>query len=1401
MKPKEKQVAGSTRRLPTRRRRPQTEYPSKVTSFPIVGIGASAGGLEAIKELLQALPVDTGMAFILIQHLDPTHESMGPEILSRATPMPVHEVKNGARVEPNQVYVIPPNFAMKLIHGVLSLLPLRTGPRGQSLVVDLFFQSLALDQKRKAIGVILSGAGSDGTLGLKAIKSEGGLAIAQDPKSAKYSGMPESAIKSGFVDLILPPKRIAQELARISKHPNIAARESMNTDTGLDDAGENKEGIEAEPIAALRVIFGLLRAHTQVDFSNYKHSTVMRRIQRRMIVRKSENIDAYAKYLKDNPKEVRALFSDLLIHVTEFFRDPDFFKALEDNVFTQLLKDRKAGQPIRIWVPGCSTGEEAYSIAISLLEFLDRAGAKIPIQIFATCIGEQVIQIARAAFYSKDIESAVSKERLIHFFEKVEGGYKITKAVRDLCLFSKHDVTSDPPFSKLDLVSCRNVLIYFSTVLQKRVMPIFHYALNPGGFLFLGKSESIGGLSNLFNVVDKDHRIFSKADIPTPIILRAPLSYEPDARVKPQRAPEQSMSGSGFQRDTERVALSRYAPPSVTVNADMEILQYLGRTAPCLEPGPGLASNNLFKMARQELVQGLRTTVQLAAKKNASASLEGLSFQVDGKRRTFNIEAMPTNPSAPLRQRNYVIFFEEVPSPPILKQAKGSKAGKKGKGFRDEESQQNAQLEKELSAAKESHSSMTEEFEAAQEELTSANEELQSTNEELQSLNEELETSKEELQSSNEELTTVNDELQTRNADLIVLSSDLNNVMNNVEIPIVLVGSDGRIRRFSPQAENVFNLIPGDIGRPITDFKLAFEVDLAAMISKAIKILSAQEFEVHVDNSRWIRVQVRPYRTVDDRINGAVIALVDITSLKDRLSESEAALKYASSVADTLALPLVVLDENLHFLSANQGFIKMFELVPHKDIGTDLMRVLGGKGWSILPLRKLLIEVIAEDRALIDFEIEHDFPDLGHRIMLLNARQIKWQGIMQKALLLSIDNITERKMLERSLERASQVKDEFLAILSHELRTPLTTILGWAQELRSAKTDPRIVENGLSIIEQSALVQGQLIDDLLDVSRIQAGKLSIDVRVIDLVKALDISVNSVRNLAEKKSILIEKDFTPSACMILADATRVQQIFWNLLTNAIKFTPRNGKIFVKLDIVESPNERLVQVRVCDSGIGIKSEFIPHIFERFSQEDSSMTRLYGGLGLGLGLVKSLVEMQDGSVAAESPGEGKGATFTVSLPLVPTDNIPILIVPKTIEPENPVRLDGIRVLVVDDDTSNRELFDMMLKSGGAEVRLAQSAAEARQISADFKPDILISDISMPTEDGYSLIRKIRQLDAEHGGKIPAIALTAYAAADDIRRVIDAGFSAHVAKPVEKATLFQTIANLVIKPGVRRE
>ncbi len=1392
-----------------------------LNEFPIVGIGASAGGLEAIKELLYALPADTGMAFVFILHLEPTRKSMAPEILSRATRMSVLEVKDGMRVEPNHVYMIPSNCDLALLNGVLSLPPRHGETRGPHMVIDTFFRSLAHDHKRRAIGVVLSGTANDGTQGLIAIKSEGGLAIAEDPNSAKFSGMPESAIASGSVDFVLSPKEIAGELARISKHPYLARScgdEATQTPSASNDNNESKD-IESGPDEAFHKIFAMLHTQMKVDFSNYKQSTIKRRIQRRMIVRKCENVEAYAKYLKGNPNEVKDLHGDILIHVTEFFRDPDCFKALQSQVFPKLLKNSTADLPIRVWVPGCSTGEEAYSLAILLLEYLSNAGFRRPIQIFATDISEDAIQKARKGVYPQSIESAVSKERLELFFEKVKDGYKIKKSIRDLCLFSKHDVTRDPPFSKLNLVSCRNVLIYFADVLQNRVIPIFHYSLNPDGILFLGKAESPGAFSKLFSLVNKTHKIFAKVNIPTPLILRTPvIANQPDVESTNQKSFQQPKSGAAFQREAERIAASRYVPPFVVINEDMDILQFHGRTVPYLEPASGLTSNNLFKMARQELLHDLRLTIGSVTKENAVARKEGLSFDVDGNRKTVNIEVVLGNPSALPGERNFLIFFEEVASLLLPKLAKGSTGIERGlkkgqKAALDKQGQRIIRLEKDLSASKDLQRSLAQEHETTQEELTSANEELQSANEELQSTNEELETSKEELESSNEELSTVNDELQSRNADLLILSSDLDNVMNNVEIPIVLVGGDHRIRRFSPKAENVFNLIPGDVGRPIADFKLAFEVELDAMILNAIKTLSPQEREVHVDKSRWIRVQVRPYRTVDDRVNGAIIALVDITALKEHLSESQTALKYATSVADTLALPLVVLDENLHLLSANQGFIKMFEIVPHKDIGTDLMSVLGGKGWSILPLRKLLSDVMTEDQELVNFEVEHDFPELGHRIMLLNARQIKWQNSVQKALLLSIDDITERKSLERDIlrakedaEHANATKDVFLATLSHELRTPLSAILSWAQLIQREKFAPEKLKHGIETIEQSAKTQGQLIDDLLDVARIQSGKLSTNFADIDACEPVRSAVDTVRAFAAKKHIVFEIELKLESEIVWGDSERLQQIVWNLLTNAIKFSANGGTVQVRVEPVEEECHKFVSIKVIDTGKGIKSDFLPKLFEHFSQADSGSIRTHGGLGLGLAIVHELTRMHGGTVRAESDGLGKGSTFTVLLPV------------KSGEPERTgeagasakkrigaeterPNLFGLCVMIIEDEPRTLEVLSEALVSFGAKTVLCASVAEALTAFEKSKPTILVSDIAMPGEDGYSLIRKIRELGPKKNGDIPSLALTAYATERDVKRALSAGFDSHMAKPFDTFRLGHVVAELAKKKFVDHE
>ena len=998
------------------------EAPPK--KFPIVGIGASAGGLEAFTSLLGALPTDTGMAFVFVQHLDPTHESLGPEILSRSTRMDVRQVEEGMRVEPNCVYLIPPNHNMVLSNCVLTLEP-RTLTRGQHLTIDSFFQSLAADQKGRAVGVVLSGAASDGTQGLKAIKAEGGLSIAQDPKTAKHWDMPKSAIAAGVVDLILPPDEIARELARIAKHPYIAAacESGSETQTESEVPVEDDKEDQDQPDAALRKIFAILRIYSRIDFSNYKHATLKRRIQRRMMVRRTDTLEDYAKYLREDSDEVKSLFNDILINVTEFFRDPESYKALVEQVFPQLTNKRSFEAPLRIWVAACATGEEAYSLAISLVEFLGESGAKFPIQIFATDVSEPCLKKARAGIYSESNLRGVSKERLKRFFDKVEGGYKINKSIRQLCLFSRHDLSGDPAFGKLDLITCRNLLIYFAVVLQKRVIPVFHYALNSGGFLWLGKSESTGTLSHLFTVLDKTHRLYSKANVQTPMTFRFPASsYLPYVPEVASQAPMPGKSTNDFERIADRIALSKYAPPSVVVNYDMEILQFRGETSPYLQFPSGPPSTNLLKMVRSDLLYTLRMTIHEARVQNRQARHEGLAFDLDGKRRKVGIQVVPANPHEPPNQRNFLIFFEEpapTPSPSKKKSGKGGAKADPKKKARSEQENRVAQLEQESSANKLYQQAMFEDFEATREELTAGNEELQSTNEELQSTNEELETAKEEVQSSNEELTTVNDELRDRNAELTVLMSDLNNILVSVDIPLVIVDGQRQIRRFTPSAARVFSFIGSDIGRPLSDIRNTFDLDLDEMVTEVVKSLVTLEKEVQDNKGHWMRLQIRPFKTIDNKIDGAVIACVDIDAIKRNLDVSDTALNYATSVADTVDLPFVVLGPHLLVKSANRSFYEYFD-VPKDKIKFSLFEVLGVHAEQMHKLATVLKDTLRSKTPFNKIEMAYESKTRGLRSLLLSGRQIHWIGTESEAVLVAFEDITERKLAAKKIKESEE---------------------------------------------------------------------------------------------------------------------------------------------------------------------------------------------------------------------------------------------------------------------------------------------------------------------------------------------------------------------------------------------
>ncbi|HUX89931.1 MAG TPA: chemotaxis protein CheB [Gallionellaceae bacterium] len=849
---------------------------STITPFPVVGIGASAGGLNAYSKLLKALPIDTGMAFVLVQHLDPKHASMLPELLGRTTLMPVIEIKDGMHVEPNSVYVMPPNYSLAILHGRLHLMP-RPDAQGKHLPIDDFLRTLADDLQSNAIGVILSGTASDGTFGLRAIKAEGGITFAQSEASCEYDGMPHSAIVAGHVDFILPPEEIALELSRIAKHPYL------QQEFRLPKEGES-------PLAgdSLNKIFVLLRTRTGNDFTYYKHATIRRRVKRRMVLNQIERMEDYVKYLQQQPKELDALFQDFLINVTSFFRDPETFEALKTEVFPQMLQGRGNVQPLRIWIPGCSTGEEVYSIAIALFEYLGENISGTRIQIFASDIDNKAVDKARAGHYPEGIRDNVTAERLQCYFVKTPEGYQICKSIRDICVFAVQNVIKDPPFSRLDLVCCRNLMIYLGAVLQKKVLHTFHYALSPGGYLMLGTSETIGSYAELFSLVDKKNKIYLKKSV----ALRMAYEFNATPYVAPTGGMETIASGRqspalNLQQEADNLILANYGPPGVIINQELQILNFRGQTGPYIEPAAGSASLNLLKMARQDLVMELRSVVHEAIKEHRPVRKDGVRIQQqDGAYRLVNLQVMPLAP-ANAAESFYLVLFEAA-SGPISAAKKAGKAGKSAAGSADESEAADPrdlrinELEHELFSNREYMQSIIESHEASNEELQSANEEIQSANEELQSTNEELETAKEELQSTNEELATINEEHEIHNQELITANNDLSNLLASVELAIVILREDMSIRRFTPAARQLLNLIDADVGRPIGNIRANVTIpDLENRVRQVASSMVAQSLEVKDRDGHWFVLRIRPYKTLDNRIEGVVMTFIDIDSVKD----------------------------------------------------------------------------------------------------------------------------------------------------------------------------------------------------------------------------------------------------------------------------------------------------------------------------------------------------------------------------------------------------------------------------------------------------------------------------------------------------------------------------------------
>jgi two-component system CheB/CheR fusion protein len=957
-----------------------------IIPFPVVGIGASAGGLEAVTQLLRHLPPDAGLGLVLVQHLDPLHESALTTLLARATAMVVSEATDGVRVEPGHVYVIPPNKKMGIEQGALRLLP-REKTGDIHAPVDYFFRSLARDQGGQAIGIVLSGTGTDGTQGLEEIKAAGGITFVQNEASAKYAGMPASAGASGCADYILPPEEIAGELLRIGRHPHLVGARVVEGEAVPPGEGDDFKQICAQ-----------LRAHTGVDFSHYKPATM----KRRMVLLKLDRLADYVRHLRDRPAEVEALFQDILICVTGFFRDPKMFDLLKKKIFPKVLSHRQADAPIRLWVAGCSTGEEAYSLVIALVEFLEKAGVRCPIQLFGTDINESVITRARAGVYPERIRDDVSPERLRRFFTRSDGGYRINKAIRDLCMFARQNILEDPPFSHVDILTCRNVLIYFDAALQKKVLPVFHYALKPHGFLVLGTAESVGGFAELFSIADAKFRIYEKKfahtrHVGVPARFTAAAERKHGAPSVSTRVAVEPVLGD-VRKQADSVILSQFSPAGVVVNAAMEILQFRGRTGPFLENTPGEASLNLLRMARQGLAVELRPLVAKALKQKRAAEKAGIQVNHDGRLITVTVRILPL--SIPnFTELFFLVLFEEEPAAGVPV-ARKSALPRTTAVRRELE-----QLRDELAATKLSLQHIIEEQDASNEELRAANEEILSSNEELQSTNEEMETTTEELQSTNEELITLNDELQNRNVELQELSDDLVNLFSSVDIPILMLSNDLCIRRYTPRAVKVLNLIAGDIGRPISDFKIKLNVpNLEELITEVLETLVVMEEEVRDVDGHWYLLRIRPYKTADNRIDGVVLTLQDIDALKRSLAQIETERAFAQAIVATVREPLLILDGDLRVKAANQSFYAFFRTTPDHTEGR-FVHELGDGAWGIPRLRELLERVLSEAATFQDVRVDHHFPGIGPKSLILNARRLEADSSQPALILLAMEEV------------------------------------------------------------------------------------------------------------------------------------------------------------------------------------------------------------------------------------------------------------------------------------------------------------------------------------------------------------------------------------------------------------
>lgn len=1316
----------------------------------VVGIGASAGGLEPLEQLFERMPDDTGMAFVVIQHLSPDFESMMEELLVRKTKLPVHTATDQLALKRDSIYLIPRGKEM-IVSGGRLLLKDKDPDSGVPLPINQFFKSLANDAGDRCVGIILSGTGNDGARGVCDIHEAGGLVIVQDDKSAKFMGMPSSAMETGIVDLILPPADIGEILARYVAGPDRRKLIAEFSPVGSDET-------------VLKKLIGLLRDTHDVDFSAYKPTTVLRRIERRLLLSDSASFEEYVERATDDAGELDLLYHDLLIGVTRFFRDPDAFKRLETELLPEMLKRHPKGEEFRVWVAGCATGEEVYSLAMLLHEAMTPEQFQ-RVKIFATDVHRASLDLASDGVYEASSLANVSPERKRHYFTQDGDKFRINGDLRQSVVFAEQNVVKDAPFTRLNLISCRNMLIYLKPGIQRKVISLFHFGLRLHGVLFLGPSETVGDLEDDFKAIDRHWRIYSKRrDVRHDNSLKLPVS---DPREPTLGAVANASSEALSVRTLRKVydeLLDQFLPPSILVNRKREVVHVFGNAGDYLHFQRGRTTGDLLDLFEGELktvVSGAIQRVMLDAK---ATTYSGIELKSGGQPCRIQVSVTPIFCGEDQMTHALVVFDElkiEANNPDLEPVDDESDAAS--------HSQARIQLlESDLLRSRNN-------LQATIEELEASNEELQATNEELIASNEEMQSTNQELHSVNEELYTVNAEYQRKISELTVVTEDMNHLLESTDVGVLFLDRDLSIRKFTPKIAQSFNFIERDVGRSFEDFTHTIKHDsLADDIRWVLSTGQLFEKDVQDRKNHDYFLRILPYRVASE-IDGVVITLIDVSSLKRAQKEIRERDIRLRGIFENSPSFIFIKDLQGRYLVASQQSRRVFELKPTE--------IVGRTNQEFLP-QHVADRLDENDRRVIQtgetLESEETIPRNGKGRTYLSVKFPLLDENKQIVAVAGIKtDITKRKLAQRKAQRAIRERDRFLATLSHELRNPLAAIKNAGKVLsRINSDDPRVLSVSDVINRQSDQLSC-ILDDLLDISRVVQGKIDLRQSVVDIRDTASDALLSVRSMATAAGVKIRKDITLHSLPVYGDRSRLQQVFVNLLVNAVKYTPTGGQIDLTIQRVESS----AKIAVSDNGAGMSPQLVNRIFDPFVQGEDTLHRSQGGMGVGLTLVKSLVELHGGTISAASPGLDQGSTFSVALPL--TDQ---KLIEGEVHGEVDLEIPPLKIVIVEDNVDSRAMLKLALEMDGHNVVAVEDGLSGLTAIDAEKPQIAFVDIGLPEMDGYEVARRLcaKQLNE----RTMLVALTGFGQLQDVEKAIDAGFHHHITKPVDAHELETILA-----------